>query len=80
MSEAAEGMNSRPRRSNSTEQDTIFRSCIAKRRYVWHCISLPADTGNIRDSARFDRAWLTGRSLTASDGSLLRCDLERRGL
>ena len=77
MSEAAEGMNSR---SNSTEQDTIFRSCIAKRRYVWHCISLPADTGNIRDSARFDRAWLTGRSLTASDGSLLRCDLERRGL
>ena len=79
MSEAAEGMNSRPRRSNSTEQDTIFRSCIAKRRCVWHCISLPADTGNVHDPARFDRGLADRTKLTASDGSLLRCDLERRG-
>ena len=61
MSEAAEGINSCLLRIkfHTSRTEIICPVCIAKRRYVWHCISLPTDTGSIRDPARFDRAWLT---------------------
>ena len=46
------------------------------------CVIIPTRVEQMKHTrpARFDRARLTGRSLTAWDGSRLPCDLERPGL